>query len=415
MNRLLRFAITPTITLLLAVVAVWVYTGGDPDEPLPPPDYGKVGVHLLLDDGRNNWPLAIWRDHMAYAAQIVPPGGYVVQVVRSDDLNPARWQSFMDLCAEFDLTPVIRLATTFDFDNRWWNPPVPDADGRYFSLANQYAGFINALTWPTERKHIIIHNEPNNGHEWGGQPDPAAYAALLVDTADVLRQRVPGVVMLNGAFDLYAPDTNGQPFPGSNVAMMAAPRFMDAMIAAEPTVFDQIDIWASHPYPLGAFIAPPWESAYRFDAMNGATLPDEAPPDGVHNRGVNAYEWELWKLAQYGLDPLPVLITETGWRHSGGDAESLDFGEGYPSPELMAEYLDMAMVGNDDGRYPDAPKSGWTPWLRDERVIGVALFALNGIPAEWSHTNLLAIDADGRILGTHAPFDLLREYRRHLP
>lgn len=71
-------------------------------------------------------------------------------------------------------------------------------------------------------------------------------------------------------------------------------------------------------------------------------------------------------------------------------------------------YIDLAMRGN-NGQYPDLPDEGWIPWLTDERVMGVALFALNGVPSEWSHTNLLAMGEGGQVL-VHPMFDLLAEY-----
>jgi hypothetical protein len=76
----------------------------------------------------------------------------------------------------------------------------------------------------------------------------------------------------------------------------------------------------------------------------------------------------------------------------------------------VTAYLDMAMLGNVDGRYPDAPRAGWIPWLLDERVIGIALFALNGEPEEWSHTTYLILDDAGHVLGTYPMFDLLAGY-----
>lgn len=79
--------------------------------PAPP---AKFGLHLLLDDGRHAWPPALWRDHLAAARALVGDWGYVTELVRLDDLDPQRWQAFMDLCTELHLTPLLRLATTYD-------------------------------------------------------------------------------------------------------------------------------------------------------------------------------------------------------------------------------------------------------------------------------------------------------------
>jgi len=376
-------------------------------------DYSKIGVHTLLDDGRNYWVPEAWAAHMDYAAAISGPGGITVQVIRADDMRVNKWQHFMDHARDRDLTPVLRLATTFDRDNGVWNPPATDEFGTYLDWGQRYAAFINGLVWPDpSAKHMIILNEPNNGHEWGRRPDPVAYAQFFAQVADTLKREVPGVVILNGAIDLYAPDTGTQPFPNSDTYFINAANFMDAMVAAVPDVFDYVDVWNSHSYPMHTFTAAPWERDYHFDVMHDAPPMTDNPPDRVLNRGINGYEWELWKLESYGVDTsaLPIMITETGWRHNAGDADSADYMAGYPSPERAAQYLDMAMRGNLDGRYPDAPPEGWLPWLADERVVGVAYFALDGVPWEWSHTNLLIVAENGDILGAHAHYEVLAGY-----
>src|SRR5262249_29165122 len=70
--------------------------------------------------------------------------------------------------------------------------------------------------------------------------------------------------------------------------------FMDGMVVAHPDVFTHIDIWASHPYPRGPFLSGPWDQVYQVDMVNGAANPYHVePPEGVPNRGINGYEWEL--------------------------------------------------------------------------------------------------------------------------
>jgi hypothetical protein len=41
----------------------------------------KLGIHMLLDDGRNVWPLAIWAQHLGYARDLVGEWGYVTELV----------------------------------------------------------------------------------------------------------------------------------------------------------------------------------------------------------------------------------------------------------------------------------------------------------------------------------------------
>jgi hypothetical protein len=375
--------------------------------PTPtPPSPNKLGVHLLLDDGRNVWPVDVWPVHLEYARRAVGEWGYVTQLVRLDDLDPARWQVFMDLCAEYHLTPILRLATTYDREAGWWVAPPRDGDDGYRTVAARYAEFVAALRWPTSEHTVIVGNEPNHGNEWGGRPDAGAYARFLIDVADALHAADENARVLNAGFDPYALHTGSQPFIDGMV-YVDEETFLDRMHAAYPDMFDRLDAWASHAYPMGSFVEGPWVQTYQVDLINDAVNPDHVkPPAGIYNRGVNGYEWELFKLSTYGVKPLPVFVTETGWRHAESvDPQAAD-GGAFPDAETVASYLDLALRGN-GGRYPECPEGGWTPWLDDPRVVAVTLFALDGLPAEWGHTNLLVLDAGGNVLEAYAPFDLL--------
>jgi hypothetical protein len=389
-----------------------------PPEPSPtpallaqPPDTraslaNKRGMHLLLDDGRNVWPSARWRSHMTYARESVGEGGFVVQLVRLDDLDVARWQYFMDLAAELQLIPILRLATTYNTEANWWEAPLADVDGRYHTVATQYADFVAALQWPTEPHYVILLNEPNHGDEWGGRPDPAAYARFLIDTAEALRAADAHVFILNAGLDPFTPHTGSQPFANGQY-YLDAETFMDEMVAAYPDVFHRLDGWSSHPYPLGPFTEAPWQQAFAIDWLHDADNPHHSqPPPGIYNRGINGYEWELFKLATYGGPVLPVFITETGWRHAEStDPSATDNGRPLPDALTVAGYFDLALHGN-QGRYPSLPEEGWTPWLTDPRIVAIVPFALNGYPGEWGHTNWLQLSADGTVSGTYPSFEV---------
>ena len=370
-----------------------------------------MGVHLLLDDGRNAWPIPVWREHLIYAAQVVGDWGYVTELIRSDDLDPQRWQTFMDLCAELQLVPILRLATTFDQSAKWWRAPERDADGTYTTIAARYARFVAALQWPTTYHYIIVGNEPNHGDEWGGRPDPEAYAQFLIDVASAIRLKDPGAVVLNAGFDPYTPHTGSLPF-ANGMWHMDEESFLDGMIASHRDVFTHIDAWASHAYPLGPLTEGPWLQSFAIDMLNDAHNPGHVvPPPGIANRGINGYEWELFKLESYGVAPLPVLITETGWRHTEStDPQATDNGRSLPTAKTVAYFLDLAFHGN-NGRYPTYPQEGWIPWMNDPRVMAVTPFALNGIPMEWGHTNWLALDACGVIQATYPIFDLAASWK----
>ena len=384
---------------------------------LPPPPAGpapwvqpghKYGIQLLLDDGRNHWPAKVWPQHVQAARQIVGEGGYVLQLIRLDDLNVQRWQSFLDLCAQEHVISIIRLAPAFDHERKWWIAPAKDADGQgYTQVAQQTRDFFAQLRWPTTPHYVIVGNEPNRGDEWSNQPNPAEYSRFLRDVGKALHG--VGITILAPALDMYAPHSNGQKIGGYRY--IDAESFLDGMATAAPEAFDVIDVWASHAYPLDPFRFDPSRQVFQIDYANGAANPRHAqPPDGIFNRGINSYHWELWKLEQI-VGPraaqMPVLITESGWRHAPTqDPEARDKVHAEISFEVQSAYLDLAFDGN-HGRYPGLPETGWTPWNDDPQVLAVVLFALGGFPKEWGHTNWAVVDDQGRVTGLY-PITLLK-------
>ncbi|MBA3534982.1 MAG: hypothetical protein H0T73_23980 [Ardenticatenales bacterium] len=391
----------------LGIIFLLLLLAGCARAPTPLPA-NRQGVHLLLDDGRNAWPQTLWATHLDHAREVIGVDGYVTELVRLDDLDPVRWQHFMDLCAERDLIPILRLATTFEREKNWWNAPEPDHTGRYHDIAAQYATFVAALRWPTSNHYIVVGNEPNHGNEWSGHPDPPAYARFLIDVADALHAADPAAHVLNAGLDPYTPHSGTLPL-ADGMFYIDAETFLDEMYAAHPDVFERLDLWSSHPYPGGPMSAAPWEQVFGREMLNGATNPRHLePPPGVVNRGVNGYEWELFKLSTYGAPPLPVMITETGWRHAeSSDPAATDTGQALPDAATVAMYLDLALHGN-EGRYPELPEEGWQPWLSDPRVVAVTPFAFNGHPAEWGHTNWLILDAAGTVQSRYPMVDVLR-------
>src|SRR2546423_724070 len=126
--------------MLFALLSL-ILAGCAQPKPTPPPaprsitaGANKLGVHLLIDDGKKHWPTEVWPEHLRYARQAVGEWGYVTQLVKSNDLDSAKWQQFMDLCAQLHLTPIIRLATTFKREDGFWGAP-PSAGGRYTGIA----------------------------------------------------------------------------------------------------------------------------------------------------------------------------------------------------------------------------------------------------------------------------------------
>ncbi len=390
------------MALALCLASLWLPASvNQPRLPDPPPN--RLGVHMLLSEGQSPFPPRVWREHTIEAAEAIGPGGYVVQVLSEGNRDLRYWQSFMAGARDAGLHPIIRLATRYDRQFGWWRSPLPDRTRfSYHNYASHLAEFLQWLRWPPGPRIVVVGNEPNRGDEWMNRPDPAAYARYLRDVADRLRPL--GYTVLNAPLDEYCPNTNGGKIDGTRY--VDAETFMDGMRAAVPDVFEHIDGWASHAYPQGPFSKPPDEQTFKIDLINGAANPTHLqPPDGVVNRGVNGYEFELAKLAQYGVPPLPVWITETGWRHaessqpSGNDAEGARL-----SDDAVADLMRLALAGQPDG----SPARGYTPWLRDPRVRAVVFFGFDGDARKWGHSSWLDVDPKGTITTRYAPFTALR-------
>lgn len=364
---------------------------------LPPGIVNKRGIHLLLDDGGTRWPEDVWEQHVGLAAQLVGEGGHVVELIRLNDLDAPSWQRFFDLAYAARLVPIVRLATWKDVRNQWWEAPATDADGlSYRAEGERIRRFFDAIAWRGETVLVTVANEPNRPDEWGGAPDPAQYARFLRDVADGLR-RVQGVrvLVLNGAIDAYTPSQQGE-----RTYSIDSERFLEGMIAEVPDIFERLDGWASHAYPLGPFGEHPSQQLFKIDDVRPDAPERPSPPPNTPNRGVNGYAWELWKLASLGVTrELPVYVTETGWRHRSSQATpSLDAEYATVDDARFARYVALAYDGP-----PEEPARGWVPWNQDPRVRTAALFALGGAPSHWGHTNLALIGRGGVILAPY-PF-----------
>lgn len=245
--------------------------------------------------------------------------GWVTVVIREDDLNPDKWQSFFDVCREKHLIPLVRLATKLE-GNSWIKPKSEDS--------RKWADFLDSLNWPVSDQYVIIFNEPNHAKEWGGQINPKEYAQILSSYREELKKKNKNFKILNAGLDLAAP--NGK-------ETMEAFRYLQEMNWEVPGIFEALDGWSSHSYPNHGFLGKPWEK--------GKT-------------SVMGYEWELAVLENtFGVKrELPVFITETGWPQR---------------TSKNSRYYDLKTVAK------NIKYAFENIWLRDTRVKAVTPFLLN--------------------------------------
>jgi hypothetical protein len=393
--------------LLSLNIFVGLFVRSEPEsKPYPP---FAMGAHLLMTGVHTEFPRAVWGEHLRYVREMTGAGGWVAQVVQSTDRDITKWQAFLDDCFALGLRPVLRLATYPHPKTGHWVIPTkhdPQAWESFFADLH-----LSEPVW------VIIGNEPNSGGEWGGRANATAYANYFVKVASRLKKLDQPLYIAMAALDLYAPHTNDLPFPGLDMTFMDAPSFIDGVLAAEPRLMDYVDFWASHSYPMGPFTEPPNQQVYQFDRINGAeNLLLIHPPDGIYNRGINGYRWEMWYLEYVHNTPMPpILISEFGYRHR----ESVDpTAHDKPAREVdtvtIGGYLEAAIWGIQTS--PPNPLSAaergskrenWTPLAHDSKIIGVVYFALAGHPPLWGHSGLLMVDRAGRVLGTYPHYDVL--------
>ncbi|MEX2007209.1 MAG: hypothetical protein WD992_00355 [Candidatus Levyibacteriota bacterium] len=241
--------------------------------------------------------------------------GYVVIVIKKDEMDIGRWQSFLDQAREHHLIPIIRLATVFDKNGYWQAPDVDDA--------RNWADFLSKLYFPTKNRYVQIYNEVNAASEWGGKVDPSGYARELAKAIDAFKEKNSDFFILNAPLDLSLP---------TSASSLDAFAFFQAMEDTAPGIFDKLDGWASHSYPNPGFSSPPTKS---------------------DRTGIDGFVWELDQIGQYTDKDLPVFITETGWRRATENATGLE-------EDQIASY------------YKEAFESVWN----DGRVVAVAPFVL---------------------------------------
>ncbi|HNZ84546.1 MAG TPA: hypothetical protein PKZ29_01435 [Candidatus Woesebacteria bacterium] len=264
--------------------------------------------------------------------------GWVILVIRTDQLDYRTWQDFFDNCRKYHIIPIIRLATYSDQGN-WKIPNPSDID----NLAN----FLNSLNWPIKTQYVSLFNEVNHGQEWGGQVDVNSYVDLSIYASTKFKSLNSNFFILNGALDLAAP--NSMP------KFLSAKSFYEQIYSYKPEFFDSIDGLASHSYPNHGFVGKPYHT-------------------GQHS--ILGYQWELETIKKMGVTKdFPVFITETGWPHREGINQKNNF---FTTKTTSQFLLDAYQVWSTDNRiqavtpfifnYPHPPFDHFS-WLdQDEQL-----------------------------------------------
>ena len=241
--------------------------------------------------------------------------------------------------------PVLTIKGSPSWAVDSYAPSVPFTGGPIDAedLPNFYA-FLTALVsryapdspWARQRglppgvgvRYWEIFNEPDNqridnpvcvavGSAWGGNldadadPDPQEYAELLHNAYPFIKAANPQAQVILGAlaYDVIPEDCFNMNFLNQVLT------YLQNNYAAEPN-YPFFDLLSFHQYDL-------WRNAW--DGTGTATLPFN---QGLLAKAVHAYAGAAHPairevLASYGLDKIPLLISELGLysdRSPGGDA-----------------------------------------------------------------------------------------------
>ncbi len=184
------------------------------------------------------------------------------------------WQAFFDQADEYDLIPIVRLATVVE-DGMWRQPNRHDIV--------QLVTFLHELDWPTDQKHIIVFNEVNHAKEWGGVIRPDQYNDVLKFTYSWAHALDDDFVVLPAAMDLAA---------NNSAQTREAFSYLGEMHQLDPEIFTYLDAWNSHSYPNPGF---------------------SASPTRTGQNSLRGYQHELAFIKDKTGQDLQVYITETGW------------------------------------------------------------------------------------------------------
>ena len=287
------------------------------------PSYDHTRDEIQPNIGYKNNKFGIYTymevdEYLDLASQLVNSNGgewgYVLIPYNVKDYRDDRWQRFFGRLNELKLIPIIQL----------WDLNKDNAD----SQINDSASFLNTLPWPTKNRYISVFNEVNDEKFWHNEINPEYYAKILDQIITTYKTTNQDFFILNGAFNASARNTS---------STMDEEEFLIRMERKVPGIFARLDGWASHPYPQPNFTGSPL--AFGRDS-------------------IRAYDWELSILKnRFGVENLPIFITETGWPHKEAQTPRNDY-----LPIVQTTHNLIYAFEN--------------VWLPDERIVAVTPFTM---------------------------------------
>lgn len=294
-RRLIPFLLTLVVVLVSSGVVTQplpistAYSAG----PVGPPSFG-VNSHLATrypDPTSMDVPVEVLED-------------LGVQWVREDfhwhRVQPARdvWDwTFTDAAMRAILKQDIEVLGVLGPSVGWATAnqrDVPNDVSYYAPDPDLFVDYVRAVVTRYRRyiDHWEIWNEPDNPTFWRPQPDPVAYAELLMRSSAVIKEIDPDATVLIGGFN---------PFDKTFARTVAA-----------EGAWNSFDIIAIHPY-----------------------VDPYSPEDG--NIAASA---DIARALGNQFGPKPIWVTELGWSSGPSDRDQV----GLTDEELQASYLVRAML-----------------------------------------------------------------------
>jgi hypothetical protein len=293
----------------------------------------KVGIYIYAEV----------KDYVDMAEELVNSNdgewGYVLIPYNVKDYNSEKWFQLFELLKQKKLIPIVQL---YDIET--------EDEEKIDEQIKESSEFLTKLPWPIEKRYVSVYNEPNDKNFWKGKIDPEGYAVILDKTIDELKKHDSDFFVMNAAF-------NASARTGSDHLDMR--NYLIRMEEKVPGVLKKLNGWASHSYPQPQF---------------------SGNPSATGRDSIRAYEWELAFLQkQFGINSLPVFITETGWAHREGYSDEKE------GDNNSYKYDKYQVADNIKYAYEKI-------WLPDNKVVAVTPFTIRFNPP---HDHFSWITEDG--------------------
>jgi hypothetical protein len=266
-------------------------------------------------------------DDVKAAAKLVNSNGgdwgYVLLTMNIGDRDVSHWKDLFGAASKAHLSPIVQLS-----NNGVCNVDKMDFEG--------VAKTLDKAGWSGKHIYVSIFNEMNSKDYWCEKIAPDEYAKALDKAIKAFDKVDKKFFIMPGAFNSSARTQD---------RYLAEETYLSRMNQAVPGIFNKIDGWSTHSYPQPNFSGDP----HNLPSWYGTR-------DTINN-----YTWEMSVLkSNFGINGLPIFITETGWLHKEGQSGCVQYSQN-----------NLLSADTTANRFKDAYINYW---LNDSRVVAITPF-----------------------------------------